>query len=60
MTKLEKTRREALLTQLELAEKVRLAVGVYQRYESGQRIPKADVAIRIAKALNSTVEKLFS
>lgn len=46
-------------TQVEVAKKVGISEVCYQRYESGERIPRADIAILIAKALKSTVEKLF-
>ena len=43
-----KERREALnLTQKEVADRVGIAVQVYQRYEYGERLPQVDVALRI-------------
>lgn len=55
-----KERREALnLTQKEVADRVGIAVQVYQRYEYGERLPQVDVAIAISEILNSTVEGLF-
>lgn len=47
------------LTQVEVARKAGISDRAYQNYEAGERIPRADVAKRIAKALNSTVEELF-
>lgn len=47
------------LTQVEVAIKAGISDRAYQNYEAGERIPRADVAKRIAKALNSTVEELF-
>lgn len=44
-------RNKAGLTQVEVAAKAGIQERAYQRYESGGRIPKADVAIRIADAL---------
>ncbi len=56
-----KERREALnLTQKEVADRVGIAVQVYQRYEYGERLPQVDVAIAISEILNSTVEELFA
>lgn len=56
-----KERREALhLTQKEVADRVGIAVQVYQRYEYGERLPQVDLAIKIAQTLNSTVEKIFT
>mgnify|MGYP002549989596 FL=1 len=58
-TKLKIKRKETPLTQAELAKIARITERQYQRYESGERIPKADTAKLIALALNSTVEELF-
>ena len=56
-----KERREALnLTQKEVADRVGIAVQVYQRYEYGERLPQVDVAIALSEILNSTVEELFA
>ena len=46
-------------TQAQVAKEAKIAERLYQDYEYGKRIPSATVAIRIAKALNSTVEILF-
>lgn len=48
------------LTQKELAGKVGITETAYQRYEYGERVPNARTAIRIAQALNTTVEKLWA
>lgn len=58
-TKLKIKRKKTGLTQVEVAGKARITVNCYQRYESGERMPRADIAKLIAKALNSTVEELF-
>ena len=58
-TRLIEARRAAGLTQVEVADKARITDVCYQRYEAGQRIPRADIAIEIALAVNSTVENLF-
>lgn len=47
------------LTQRQLAEKLNILYQVFQRYENGTRTPNVDTAIRLAKALNTTVEELF-
>lgn len=47
------------LTQRQLAEKVNILYQVFQRYENGTRTPSVEVAIRLARALNTTVEELF-
>lgn len=53
-------RKNLNLTQKQLAEKCGLAsYVVIQRYEYDMRTPPVDIAIRLAKALNTTVEELF-
>lgn len=58
-TKLMEAREKIGLTQVEVAKKAGITERAYQNYEAGERIPKADVAVRIARVLKSTVEKLF-
>lgn len=58
-TKLIEARKKTGLTQVEVAQKAGITPICYQRYEAGDRIPRADTAILIAKALKSTVEELF-
>ena len=47
------------LTQNELAKLTGISAMSYHRYEKGDRVPDARTAIRIAKALGTTVEKLW-
>lgn len=47
------------LTQEAVAKKAGISLRAYKMYESGERIPRADVAILIARTVKSTVEKLF-
>lgn len=47
------------LTQAQVAAKAEIAERAYQNYEYDKREPSARTAIRIARALNSTVEVLF-
>ena len=48
------------LTQPQLAQMANLtSYTVVQRYEYGTRVPGVEIALRIAKALNTTVEELF-
>ncbi len=48
------------LTQPQLAEMAKLtSYTLIQRYEKGTRLPGVDIALRIAKALDTTVEELF-
>ncbi|MDO4649391.1 MAG: helix-turn-helix transcriptional regulator [Eubacteriales bacterium] len=48
------------MTQRELAEKVGTTETSISRYVSGERIPKAPMCIKIAKALDTDVEMLFA
>lgn len=56
--KLIERRNKTGLTQVEVAEKAGIHERVYQNYEAG-RIPKADIAIRIADALGIKSYKDF-
>ena len=58
-TKLKSRRKEMGLTQMEVAKQAKVSVRNYQRMENGDRVPRADTAKLIAKALHTTVEKLF-
>ena len=58
-TKLKTTRQKQGLTQVQVAEKANITERQYQRYENGEKMPKANTAKLIAKTLNSTVEELF-
>ena len=46
-------------TQAQVAKEIGVSELSYQRYEYDKREPGARTAIRIARALNSTVEDLF-
>ena len=60
MTNKIKERREALnLTQRQLAAMINIPYQSLQRYENGTICPSATTAIDIAKALKTTVEKLY-
>lgn len=59
LDKLKEARLKAGLTQAQMAKICEISVLAYQQYEYGKRIPRADVAVRIAEALGSTVEHLF-
>ncbi len=52
-------RKEFGFTQSKLADKAKISVLSYQRYESGERLPNVCTAQLIAQALNTTVEELF-
>ena len=46
-------------TQAQVAKEAGVSELAYQRYEYDKRVPSVTTAIRIARALNSTVEALF-
>ena len=53
-------RREALhLTQRQVADMLGIAESAYQRYEYGTNVPVVYTAIKLARALNASVEALF-
>lgn len=55
-----KEKRETLnLTQKQVADMVGIPYQAYQRYEKKARIPSATMAIKIARALKTTVEELY-
>lgn len=47
------------LTQAELGEKVGCSCKVVSRWERGMNIPRADVLLKIAKALGCSMESLM-
>lgn len=59
-TALWEAREASGMTQAQVAEAANIAVRAYQNYEYNTRTPSVRTAIRIATALNSTVEALFS
>lgn len=58
-TKLKEIRNKRGLTQVQVADRAGITAVCYQRYEAGGRIPRADVAIRIADTLGVSVKTLF-
>lgn len=57
--KLRAARESVDLTQAEVAKKAQTSERMYQEYEYDKREPGVRTAIRIAKALNTTVEQIF-
>lgn len=58
--KISEYRKKLNLTQPQLAEKANLTnYTLVQRYERERRTPNVYIALRIAKALNATVEEVF-
>lgn len=58
-TALKAAREKVGKTQTQVAGESNVAVRLYQYYETGQKTPSVTTALRLAKALGSTVEKLF-
>ena len=58
-TRLRAAREVSGKTQAQVAKETGIAERAYQQYEYGQRKPNVHIAIRIARALQSTVEELF-
>lgn len=59
-TPLKEQRKKTGLTQETVAKKAKISIRAYKMYESGERIPRADIAILIADAVGSSVKELFS
>lgn len=57
---LRQIRKQNAKTQLQLAKETHLNVRTYQKYEDGMGANTIKTAIRIAHALDTTVEKLWS
>lgn len=58
-TKLRAAREKSGKTQAQVAEEIGKSEQLYQRYEYGKSEPGVRTAIRIAQAVDSTVEVLF-
>lgn len=52
-------RQELNITQEQLAMEIGQLKQALQRYEYGRQVPSVEIALRIARALNTTVEELF-
>ena len=53
-------RKQSGKTQVQVANETKLTERTYQKYESGMSSKTIQTAIRIAKALGTTVEKLWA
>lgn len=58
-TKLKNLRTAAGYTQKALAITTGVTTTAYQRYEYAERVPDVRIAIRIARALHTTVENIW-
>lgn len=52
-------RKELKLTQAQIAKAIGVSESHYQSYEYGTHIPSVIIALRIARALDTTVEELY-
>lgn len=59
MNKLKSRREELNLTQKQVAERIGIKEQQYQFYEYGKTIPNVIIGIRLAEALQTTVEALY-
>lgn len=59
-TNLRLAREASKKTQAQVAKEIGVSEQMYQRYEYGHCDPSVQKAIRIAKAVGSTVEQLWS
>lgn len=57
--KLYELRKKAGETQAEVAESVGISASAYNSYELGQRTPRDEVKVRLAKHFGRTVQFLF-
>ena len=57
--KLKAAREASGKTQAQVAKEIGITENAYQKYEYGKREPRARMAVRVARAVNSTVEELF-
>ena len=58
-TPIKAARKQSGKTQAQVAEELKIAQCMYQRYEYGKQVPNAKLGNRIAKALGTTSEKLW-
>ncbi len=56
---LQAAREKSGKTQAQVAKEIGITENAYQKYEYGEREPRARMAVRVAHAVNSTVEQLW-
>lgn len=54
-----KIRRQLKMSQRELADKTKVTETTIRNIEKNRNIPNVEIALKLAKALNTTVENLF-
>ena len=52
-------RKQSGKTQAQVAKEIEIAKTAYQRYERGKVVPNVIMAMKIAKSLNTSVEKIW-
>ena len=57
--KIRALRAERKLTQKEAADIICISVSAWAMYEAGERIPRDEVKMRIAKLFNTSVQNIF-
>lgn len=57
--KLKMLREKKGKTQAEMAEIIKVSPSSYNQYESGQKVPRDDVKVRIAEYFGKTVQYIF-
>ena len=57
--RLKKLRKKKKYTQFEVSKIVGISVSAVTNYESGIRIPRDEIKIKLAKLYDSTVEEIF-
>lgn len=60
MNNIQNLRRQKLMSQKELAKKVGISRSYLSEVENSKSVPNAILSILIAKALKTTVEKIFT
>lgn len=56
---MKEARKRIGLTQEKMAKEIGVCLRSYKMYEQAQRLPPVNVAVRIARTLNVSVESLF-
>ena len=58
MLRIEEIRKRAGITQAELSRRIEVSQGFVSDMENGKAVPSLDTLVRIAKALNCTLDEL--
>lgn len=52
-------RKKHNLTQQQLANELGISLGTVKKYEEGQRIPRDEIKVKLAKRLGTSVQEMF-